>query len=676
MKKFILDKKLFQFFLMLVISILFQYCKPKQLIDVEEDNSVVNIKTDNYNLSIEKNGFRFAFQNQDGQVIATAHSVSGIQIGRTDESVSNIRNTTLVSQENEHLVFEVESENGIKANVELWFQSHSLKIKITPDEEGKYAIICRTGGIQPAYGLADHAAFGGHWQSSRSKTELTGFEMDPLWGYRMISNFVIFPQNGFAEVNIEPGDKIVRLTHEENVQGSDNISSMPALYYFIGSPRDIYKAFLDVRNLEGYPVYKPKHEWFGVGWEAFGALAWNTNEQTVTESVDHYLQLGYPLKWMVVGSGYWPSGKGEFDLHGSPYGSVTESEAAKKLQATTSFGMWDQNKYPDPKKFIDHFHDEGLIFTIGLRIGFIPGGPFTGQGLENAYFLRDENGEAELMKIGFPIEPVYLLDTKNKQAVDWYVDLCQKWAVYGVDGYKEDLYGWPQHLPDDLIDPVNRKMMDEGIYVMGRNNYLGSACDISRYEDFNYNQPQDRGPINGLAYAFSGFPNVYPDIIGGAGLATIRFGHKPPEKLKIYLMRYAEYAAVNPSMSFGYGPWNFGEETNQICLQAAQLHDRLTPYIYSNAIMAYETGFPYPMTPLPLVYPDDPGVYGLADTTRRSYQWLIGESLLATPLYGDDYATANTRDVYLPEGKWIDYDSGKDSGLHPWDGETNLNYTF
>jgi alpha-glucosidase (family GH31 glycosyl hydrolase) len=38
---------------------------------------------------------------------------------------------------------------------------------------------------------------------------------------------------------------------------------------------------------------------------------------------------------------------------------------------------------------------------------------------------------------------------------------------------------------------------------------------------------------------------------------------------------------------------------------------------------------------------------------------MIGESLLATPLYGEDYATAETRDVYLPRGKWIDYDTGK-----------------
>ena len=141
-------------------------------------------------------------------------------------------------------------------------------------------------------------------------------------------------------------------------------------------------------------------------------------------------------------------------------------------------------------------------------------------------------------------------------------------------------------------------------------------------------------------------------------MATGQFGKEPKEVLGMYLMRYTEYAALHPSMSFGFGPWNFDDEVVQVTRNAARLHDRLQPYTYSYAIHAYKTGFPYPMTPLPLAYPNDPGVYGLANKTRRSYQWLIGESLLATPLFGNDYATATGRDVYLPAGTWIEYDSG------------------
>lgn len=643
------------------LLLLSQGCGQKKDIEVSDEEDAVLIKTEHYSLHIEKEGFRYGFLDPQGKEIVAPHPESGLQLAISGETPGAVTASRLVKQGKDQVLFEVETADGIKAEVRIWLQPHALKMQVEPEKEGNYSIITGTKGLGPVYGLADHAAFGsGRWdRSRRAGTDLSGFRADTLKGHRMISNFAIFPRQGFAEVNMEPGVKMLRFTEEENLQGSLNVRSMPAFYYFIGSPEEIYQAFLDARNAEGYTVYKPKYAWFGVGWEAFGALAWRTNQESVTENINEYLDLGFPLEWMVVGSGFWPSGKGEFDEHGTPYGSETISEEAKKLQATTSFGMWDKKLYPDPEGMIGYFHDKGLIFTIGLRIGFIPGGPFTAEGLSKDYYIHDENGKPKLFTIGFPRTPVYLLNSHQPAAVDWYVQLCKKWLDYGVDGFKEDLFGFPQTLPDDLIDPVNEALMDEGVYIMGRNAYLGSPADMHRYNDFNYNQFQDRGPINGLAYAYSGFPYVYPDIIGGTGLATGRFGDEPDSTLGAYLMRYAQYAALHPSMSFGYGPWNFDEEVTRVCLEAARLHDRLQPYIYSNAIKAYNTGFPYPMTPLPLAYPEDPEVYGLADTTRRSYQWLIGESLLATPLYGDDYATAQRRDVYLPEGTWIEYDNGE-----------------
>jgi alpha-glucosidase (family GH31 glycosyl hydrolase) len=65
------------------------------------------------------------------------------------------------------------------------------------------------------------------------------------------------------------------------------------------------------------------------------------------------------------------------------------------------------------------------------------------------------------------------------------------------------------------------------------------------------------------------------------------------------------------------------------------------------------------MTPLPLAYPSDSTTYYRENDKVRGYQWLLGDALMAIPLYGNDYGQSNTRDVYLPAGKWIDYDNGK-----------------
>lgn len=650
---------IFNYVVGIVSLILFQQCRQLGNLSLRDTDLHLEITTENYTLDIEKAGFRYTFFRPDGTMIAPAHKESGLLIGDADKDCLGVESTELIEKGDSYLKFKVRTIKGTPAVVTLWLDKHSIKMEVKPDQEGKYTFIARTGAVGLTYGMGDHAAYG----PGSNDLVLKDFVRDTLFvnnsADRMVSNFFVCPQQGFAGVNMEPNTKLIRITDTENAQGSKGVGGMSAMYYFIGTPKEIYQSYLEKRNLEGYTVYKPKPAWFGVGWEAFGALAWMTNQNSVKKNMDQYLDAGYPIRWMVVGSGFWPSGPGEFDEHGTPYGSGTASDQAKKLQATTSFGMWDKKLYPDPKALIDHFHNRGLIFTIGLRIGFIPGGPFTGEGLEKGYFIKNDQNEAKLFKVGFPRVPVHLLDTKNTDAVAWYVKLWDKWAVSGVDGFKEDLFGWPKDLPDDLIDPVNRALMDKGVFVMGRNNYLGSAADIHRFQDFNYNEIQDRGPINGLAYAFSGFPYVYPDIIGGTGLATGRFGEESRDKLRTYMIRYAQYAALNPSMAFGYGPWNFDEETNALCLRVAKLHDRLVPHIYSNAIKAYQTGFPHTMIPLPLAYPDDPNVYGLANTVRRSYEWLIGESLLAAPLYGDDYATAFSRDIYLPHGKWMDYDDGK-----------------
>ena len=130
--------------------------------------------------------------------------------------------------------------------------------------------------------------------------------------------------------------------------------------------------------------------------------------------------------------------------------------------------------------------------------------------------------------------------------------------------------------------------------------------------------------------------------------------------METYIERNAQWAAVHSSMSMGEPPWSFhNAQVGQIMLAAAQLHDRLQPYLYSFALRATEDGFPWTMTPLPIAYPQQRETYARENAKVRGYEWLIGDALLATPLYGNDYATGQTRDVYLPPGQWMDYDTGK-----------------
>lgn len=573
---------------------------------------------------------------KDGATVAAAHAASGLLLGEPErlEPASVVGESYNLQG---HRVLSVRTASGLAATVTLTLTPNQADLVVRPERPA--AVALRFAAMQPGFGLGDHAVT----KRKSYDTDITGYANDRFLSgdglTRLISNFVFYPKQKFAFLVWDGSTKMVRSTAEESLQGVRRVESEARFSLFAGSPAEIYRQFLESRNLYGYTVMKPKYEFFGVGWEAFGALAWDTNHKTVTENVNQYLSLGYPLSWMVVGSGFWP-------------------REDKLFHETTSFGLYDKNLYPDPRGFIAQFHAKGLKFFQGLRTTFIVGGPYSAEGVEKRYFV-EENGQAKVYTFGWPKSPTYFLDWRKPEAVRWFADLTRKWTAFGVDGYKEDVFGYEKYtLGDDKLDPVNAALMKEGAYVMGRNAYLASPADLHRLNDFNFNQNQDRGPVNALAYGYSGFPLVYPDIVGG----TFGEGHfdlKVTPRMRAYMKRNAMWAALHPSMSMGQGPWTFGDaELGRVLLQAAKLHDRLQPYIYSQAVRFYLDGYPWPFAPLPVAYPNDEGVYGRENERVRGYQWMIGDALLAAPLYGNDYETATARDVYLPAGEWMEYDTG------------------
>src|SRR5688500_3014824 len=337
------------------------------------------LSTPTYKMRINPAGFRYGFEKPDGTPWLAPHAQSGLQIGKGDAAASEVSDAKAEKKSDTEATFAVKTADGISATVTVKLTPQRAQLSVKPTDDGAYRIVARTAGLAtPAYGLGDHGG------SGRPTATVNDYVNDDLRSgtvgprtMRLVSNFVIFPQNDVAVVNIEPGRKIIRVTEAELAQGSRDVRQMPTLAYFFGTPREIYADYLKLRNAGPVKFYRPKYEFFGVGWEAFGALAWDTNEKTVYENVTRYLDAGYPLSWMVVGSGFWP-------------------RHDPRLHATTSFGMWDKNLYPRPKEFIEQFKKRGLTFIIGLRIAFITDGPFAEEGVRGGYFIKDENGQAKV----------------------------------------------------------------------------------------------------------------------------------------------------------------------------------------------------------------------------------------------------------------------------------------
>lgn len=132
-------------------------------------------------------------------------------------------------------------------------------------------------------------------------------------------------------------------------------------------------------------------------------------------------------------------------------------------------------------------------------------------------------------------------------------------------------------------------------------------------------------------------------------------GFEHPADPELYI-RWVQFGMFSPiALVFGMDhpgykePWNYGPQALENFKKYDVLRYRLIPYIYSAAWKMYQTGTPL-MRALVLDHQNDQNVYNIDD------QYMFGDNLMVCPVVTKG---AQTRTVYLPEGTWYDYWTGK-----------------
>jgi alpha-D-xyloside xylohydrolase len=95
----------------------------------------------------------------------------------------------------------------------------------------------------------------------------------------------------------------------------------------------------------------------------------------------------------------------------------------------------------------------------------------------------------------------------------------------------------------------------------------------------------------------------------------------------------------------------FSEDWQQVealCRKLIELRTQLVPYLYAAFIRYHLEGLP-PARALVMDYPNDLKAWTIDD------QYLLGGDLLVAPVF----AGQNEREVYLPEGEWFDFWTGR-----------------
>ena len=259
-----------------------------------------------------------------------------------------------------------------------------------------------------------------------------------------------------------------------------------------------------------------------------------------------------------------------------------------------------------------------------------------------------------------------VLDLSNPKTVAWYQGKIANLIKQGVsaikcdfgeaapyDGiyasgktgfYEHNLY--PLRYNKALWQAVRDNTPDHEGVIWARSAWAGSQ----RYPlhwggDAATNEIGSVGMLGdlrgGLSFGLSGF-SFWSHDMGG-------FVTKSPDDL---YRRWLPFGFLS-SHTRAHGapptePWLISESFTKAFRQSAEMKYKLMPYVYAQAKDCSERGLPM-VRALLVEFPDDPGAWFVED------EYMFGSQILVAPML----ETGKSRTVYLPRGKWIDYQTGK-----------------
>ncbi len=273
-----------------------------------------------------------------------------------------------------------------------------------------------------------------------------------------------------------------------------------------------------------------------------------------------------------------------------------------------------------------------------------------------------------------------VVDFTNPAVADWWGAYQQKPLAIGVRGFWTDMGepAWSNEEETDRLFMKHHAGMHDEIH-----NVYGQTWDRVVTEQFNKRNPGKRvfqmtrsayAGMQRYTFGWSGDAGNGNNVLDGwahlanqipvgvsAGMGLIPFwscdisGYcgdiTDPLVMSQLYIRWMQFGVFNPlSRAHHEGsnvsePWAFGEEAERLSREAIELKYRLFPYNYTYARKAHDTGVPMMRATL-LEYPND------REATKADGQFFMGEELLVAPVVEKD---AVTKDVYLPEGEWVDY---------------------
>ena len=347
---------------------------------------------------------------------------------------------------------------------------------------------------------------------------------------------------------------------------------------------------------------------------------------------------------------------------------------------------WDHSRFPDPGKMISDLRQEGfrLVTIVDAHPKVEKGNVPYDEGIAGNYFVKNPDGSVYEAPVWPSLAehnpgPSAFPDFSNPAARRWWGSLYKPFLDMGVAGIWNDM-----NEPAVFDTPTGTMPLDEVFDNEGQptthreiHNVYGQLMSRATFEGLSRLRPNER-PFVLTRASFAGgqrYSAVWPGdntsewsslrqsipTLLGLGLSGFAFvgcdiggfdGSPSGELFSRWLQVGVFYPFMRAHSTLGSPdkePWAFGYKNEDINRHAIELRYELLPYIYNVMQQASQTGVPA-LRPLFLEFPNDEAVAGMDD------EFMFGRDLLVAPVLEQG---ATERDVYLPQGDWFDYWTGK-----------------
>ena len=313
-----------------------------------------------------------------------------------------------------------------------------------------------------------------------------------------------------------------------------------------------------------------------------------------------------------------------------------------------------KDRFENPVKMLKQLAKDGFHTCLWQLPYFTPKNRFFSEIIEKGMHVKNATG-------GMPVEDA-ILDFSNPETVAWYqqkIDGLMKQGVStikcdfgeaapynglyhsGKGGlYEHNLY--PLRYNKALWEVVERNHPGEGI-IWARSAWAGSQRYALHWGgDAATTNTGMLGDLRGgLSFGLSGF-SFWSHDMGGFVTAS-------PEDI---YRRWLPFGFLS-SHTRAHGapptePWLISESFTDAFRECAKMKYKLMPYVWEQAKECSKLGLPM-VRALLVEFPHDQGAWYVED------EYMFGSKMLVAPLL----ESGNSRNVYLPKGKWIDYQTGK-----------------